>query len=399
MPWSEVSQTDEKRFFIKDYVTGSFTIVELAERYGISRKTAYKWIDRFHASGHAGLEDRSRRPRSSPTRIDEKIANRILELRRRHPQWGAKKLLWILEQRHPEVAWPARSTVCDLLKRSDMIKPRRRRSLPGHPGRPTTPMSAPNEIWCADYKGQFKTRDGIYCYPLTVSDGFSRYLLGCKGLLTTAHEVAKPVFRRLFNEYGLPRIIRTDNGVPFATTALSRLSMLSVWWIRLGIYPELIEPGHPEQNGRHERMHRTLKAHTARPPASSLRSQQRRFDDFRIEYNDLRPHEALRMATPASVYAPSPRALPSRLPDIAYPEHFELRYVSANGGMRFNYKWVNVSHVLKGEYVGLEEVGDGVWDVYFGIVRLGWFDERNYRLVDAMGKGGRNNRVSPMSLD
>lgn len=399
MPWSEVSPTDEKRFFIKDYLAGSFTMSELAARYGVSRKTAYKWVDRFEQLGYAGLGDRSRRPATSPTRVDETIAARILELRRRHPRWGAKKLLHILHQRNPQVAWPARSTVCDLLKRHDMIQPRRRRAFPGHPGRPTTPMTAPNAVWCADYKGQFKTRDGIYCYPLTVSDGYSRYLLGCQGLLTTAHEAAKPVFRRLFADHGLPAIIRTDNGVPFATNALSRLSMLSVWWIRLGIYPELIEPGHPEQNGRHERMHRTLKAETARPPATSMRSQQRRFNRFRTEYNEIRPHEALGMATPASIYTTSPRQYPSRLPEIVYPDHFELRYVSANGGIRFNHRWINVSHVLKGEHVGLEEVGDGLWDLYFGPLRLGWFDERNYRLIDAMGKSGRNNRVSPMSSD
>lgn len=399
MLWNEVSPMDEKRFFIKDYLAGSFSTVELASRYGISRKTAYKWIERFGERGQAGLEDLSRRPHSSRARTDETITAKILELRRRHPLWGAKKLLHVLAQRQPRIDWPARSTVCDLLRREGLVASKRRRSFPGHPGRLTTPMTEPNEIWCADYKGQFKTRDGTYCYPLTVTDGFSRYLLGCKGLYTTAHEVAKPVFRRLFGEYGMPLVIRTDNVVPFATNALSRLSMLSVWWTRLGIYPELIEPAHPEQNGRHERMHRTLKAHTARPPASSMRSQQRRFDAFKHEYNELRPHEGLGMATSATVYRPSPREFPSRLPEIIYPNHFELRYVSANGGIRFNYRWVNVSHVLKGEYVGLEEVGDGVWDAYFGAVRLGWFDERSYRLIDAMGKGGRNSRVSPMSSD
>jgi transposase InsO family protein len=381
----------EKRFFIKDSVEGSFTITELAERYGVSRKTAYKWIGRYVEDGFAGLDDRSRRPHTSPTRIDQAITSEVLKLRKRHPLWGPKKLLEVLHRRRSEVDWPARSTVADLLRRNDMIKSKRRRAFPGHPGRPTTPMTKPNDVWCADYKGQFRTRDGIYCYPLTVTDGRSRYLLGCQGLLTTAHVVTKPVFRRLFGEYGLPLIIRTDNGPPFATTALSRLSMLSVWWIRLGIYPELIEPGHPEQNGRHERMHRTLKAHTARPPAGNLSAQQRRFNLFRAEYNDERPHEALGMATPASIYVPSVLEYPSRLPELVYPDHYELRYVSANGGIRFNYQWVNVSHVLKGEYVGLEEVGDGVWDVYFGPVRLGWFDEQSYKLIDAMG---RDNRIT-----
>lgn len=392
---------EQKGFLIQDYARGRFTKAELSRRYGVSRKTVNKWIDRFEEEGKAGLADRSRRPHTSPTQTPEEIVEEILELRRRHPHWGAKKLLWILEQRQPDFDWPARSTVCDLLKRNDMVPKKTRRQYPGHAGRPMTPMNAANEIWCADFKGHFKTHDGIYCYPLTVSDGYSRFLLGCKGLDATAHEGAKPVFARLFREDGLPQVIRTDNGVPFATTALSRLSRLSVWWIRLGIYPELIEPGHPEQNGRHERMHRTLKLHTARPPASSMRAQQRRFDAFRIEYNEQRPHEALGQNTPASHYRASVRAMPERLPEIEYPPHLELRYVSNNGGIRFNWEWVNISHVLKHEYVGLEEVGDGVWDVYYGPLRLGQFDERHNKLEDALGRRARkvNRTVSLMSSD
>jgi len=389
---------DQKRFLIEDYIRGTFSMSELARRYGVSRKTTYKWITRFEEQGRTGLEDRSRRPVTSPTRTPQDVVDEIVQLRGRHPFWGAKKLLTILHARHPEVEWPSRSTVCDLLKRNDLISSKTRRRYPGHAGRPTTPMHAPNEIWCADFKGQFKTRDGIYCYPLTVTDGFSRYLLCCKGLPSTEHELAKPVFTRLFSEFGLPAVIRTDNGVPFATTALSRLSRLSVWWIRLGIYPELIEPGHPEQNGRHERMHRTLKQHTARPASASLRSQQRRFDQFRTEYNEQRPHEALGQATPSSLYRRSEREMPARLHEIDYPPHLELRLVSANGGIRFNWRRVNISHVLKHQYVGLEEVGDGVWDVYFGTLRLGQFDERHYKLEDALGRRARK-RMSPMSSD
>lgn len=271
---------DQKKFLIDDYINGDFTVAELGPRFGVSRKTAYKWISRFEEQGNTGLIDQSRRPLSSPTRTPDEITQVILELRRRHPLWGAKKLLWLLAERHPQVQWPARSTVCDLLKRHGMVSSKKRRSYPGHPGRPTTPFAGPNDIWCADFKGEFKTQDGIYCYPLTVTDGYSRYLLGCKALDSTSHDGAKPVLQRVFKEFGLPQVIRTDNGPPFATSALSRLSRLSVWWIRLGIYPELIEPGHPEQNGRHERMHRTLKLHTAKPPAASHRSQQRRFDEI-----------------------------------------------------------------------------------------------------------------------
>jgi hypothetical protein len=260
-------------------------------------------------------------------------------------------------------------------------------------------MTEPNEIWTADFKGQFRTRDGQYCFPLTVVDGFSRYLLACQGLRSTAISLSRPVFQRLFEEYGLPRIIRTDNGVPFATTALGRLSLLSVWWIRLGIYPELIEPAHPEQNGRHERMHRTLKAETTRPVAGNLQAQQRRFNRFVDEYNLERPHEALGQETPASVYRPLQlRKLPRKLPQLEYPGHFELRLVSRNSGIRWRKHWVCVTETLAGEYVGLEEIDDGFWDVYFGPVRLGRLDERTLRIEDHKGRTIRKT-VSPMYPD
>jgi transposase InsO family protein len=300
---------DQKRLFIQDYVRGSFAMAELCRRYGISRPTGYKWVKRFEAAGPPGLEEQSRRPTGCSHETAIEITEAILELRRRHPYWVAKKLLAILGRRHSKVAWPARSNVCDLLSRHAMIDKKRRRAYPGHPGKPTQSMDAPNDTWCVDYKGQFKTADGIYCYPLTVTDGCTRYLLGCQGLRSTAHSGAKLVFRGLFKEFGLPKIIRSDNGVPFATTAIGRLSRLSIWWIRLGIYPELIEPGHPEQNGRHERMHKTLKQQTTRPPANTLRGQQRRFDRFRKEFNEERPHEALGQLTPASRYKRSPNQM------------------------------------------------------------------------------------------
>jgi hypothetical protein len=259
-------------------------------------------------------------------------------------------------------------------------------------------MDEPNSVWTADFKGHFRMKDGEYCYPLTVEDGFSRYLLGCQGLRSTAIALARPVFVRLFKTYGLPRIIRTDNGVPFATTALGRLSTLSVWWIRLGIGIELIEPAHPEQNGRHERMHRTLKAETARPPRGNLAAQQACFNLFREEYNEERPHEALGQDTPASHYQRSPRELPRTLPEIEYPAHYELRYVSANGGIRWKSHWVPVTHTLAGEFVGLEEVGDGIWDVHFGPVHLGRLDEETMLIQDHLGRWLRR-KVSAMSPD
>lgn len=377
---------DQRTQFIADHLRETQTITELCDRYGVSRKTGYKWIDRYLRLGSAGLEDLSRRPHRAPNQTADEIVAAILEARQRHPGWGGKKLRVLLQRRHPRWTLPGRSTVCDILRRHGLVPTCRSRRRLGHPGKPTTFMGAPNAVWCADYKGQFKTGDGRYCYPLTVTDGFSRYLLGCQGLGSTAGAEAQPVFTRLFKEYGLPLRIRTDNGVPFATTTLARLSTLSAWWVRLGILPEFIEPGRPDQNGRHERMHRTLKAATTRPAAGSLGAQQRRFNAFREEFNHVRPHEALEQQTPAACYHPSPRPMPDRLPPLAYPDRFEMRYVSANGGIRWNHRWVNVSTVCVGQYVGLEEIDDGIWNVYFGPLRLGRLLERHMRIEDAYGR-------------
>lgn len=377
---------DQKTQFIADYLRGTLSFTELCQLYGISRKTGYKWVDRYLHQGPAGLEEQSRRPRKSPHQTSPEIVAAIIEVRQRHPTWGAKKLLAIVQKRHPTWLLPCRSTVCDILKRHELVPKKPRRRHIGHPGKPHSQILAPNDTWSADFKGQFKTGDGIYCYPLTVTDGFSRYLLGCQALYSTAVATAKPVFTRLFKEYGLPKRIRTDNGVPFATNTLARLSSLSAWWIRLGILPELIEPGKPQQNGRHERMHRTLKAEATRPPAGNLAAQQRKFNCFRAEFNNVRPHEALDQETPASVYEASPREMPSRLPPLEYPDRFEVRYVSANGGIRWNCDWVNVSIVCAGEYVGLEEIDDGLWNVYFGPLKIGRLHEKHMRIEDEYGR-------------
>jgi transposase InsO family protein len=291
-----------------------------------------------------------------------------------------------VHKRHPHWNLPHRSTVCDILSRHGMVPKKRKRRRIGHPGKPTSSILAANDLWSADFKGQFKTGDGHYCYPLTVTDSFSRYLLGCQGLHSTSVEEAKPVFTRLFKEYGLPKRIRTDNGVPFATTTLARLSRLSAWWVRLGVMPEFIEPGKPQQNGRHERMHLTLKDETTRPPAHSLTAQQRKFNRFLDEFNHERPHEALDQQTPASCYERSTREMPSKLKPFVYPDRFEVRYVSGNGGIRWNRDWVNVSTVCIGEYVGLEEIDNGIWTVYFGPLKLGRLNERHMRIEDQYGK-------------
>jgi transposase InsO family protein len=380
---------DQRTQFIADFLRETLSVTELCQFYGVSRKTAYKWIDRYLRLGPAGLEERTRRPRHSPNETAPEIVQALLESRRRHPSWGGKKLLAIVHKRYPRWDLPSRSTVCDIMKRHGMVPKARHRRHIGHPGKPTSSILAPNDLWTADFKGQFKTGDGLYCYPLTVADGFSRFLLGCQALLSTETAGAKPVFKRLFQEYGLPKRIRTDNGAPFATNSLARLSTLSAWWVRLGVLPELIEPGKPQQNGRHERMHKTLKAEATRPPAGNLQAQQRRFNRFRSEFNHVRPHEALDQETPASVYEPSPRPMPKKLPPLEYPDRFEVRYVSANGGIRWNSHWVNVSIVCAGEYVGLEEIDDGIWNVFFGPLKIGRLHERHMRIEDEYGRLNR----------
>ena len=386
MPWRETRPMDQRMQFIADYLRQSLSMTELCELYGVSRKTGYKWIERYLAQGPQGLEDQSRRPGSHPNQTPEEIVEAVVQVRQRHPTWGGKKILTVLEKRHAEWALPARSTVCEILNRKGLVPKKRRRRVIGHPGKPSSQVLVPNDLWCVDFKGQFKTGDGIYCYPLTVTDDYSRYLLGCQGLTGTSVAEAKPVFARLFKEYGLPTRIRSDNGVPFATTTLARLSALSAWWVRLGILPELIEPGKPQQNGRHERMHKTLKAEATRPPGANRQAQQRKFNHFRQEFNEERPHEALDMATPGSIYVPSRREMPDRLPPLEYPDRFEVRYVSGNGGIRWNKGWVNVSSTCIGEYVGLEEIDDGVWNVYFGPLKLGRLLERHMRIEDEYGR-------------
>jgi len=392
MPWRDTSLMDQKTQFIADVLRGTLSVVELCDSYGISRKTAYKWIDRYLKEGPGALLERSRRPENSPNSTPPELVQAIIEARRHHPSWGAKKLLKILRDKHPRWPWPQRTAVCDILKRSGLIAKKRRRRAIGHPGKPTTIVTAPNDLWCADYKGQFKTGDGRYCFPLTVTDHFSRYILGCHGLLNTSVADAKPVFTRLFREFGLPKRIRTDNGVPFATHTLARLSRLSAWWVRLGVMPEFIEPGKPQQNGRHERMHKTLKAETARPPRATLLAQQRRFNAFITEFNEERPHEALDLQTPDSLYDVSPRPMPARVPRLEYPDRFETRYVSANGGIRWNSQWVCVSTVCAGEYVGLEEIDNEIWNVYFGSLKLGRLLERHMQIEDAYGRLKRHDR-------
>lgn len=381
MPWEERTRMDQRMRFVAALSSCRYTMSELCREFGISRKTGYKWARRYGREGVEGLRDRSRAPRSCPHRTDARCEQALVEARRAHPRWGPKKLLVGLRKRHPDWPWPAPSTAGQILKRRGLVKPRRRRRRRPAPTKPDLHVERPNEMWTADFKGEFRMGNTELCYPLTVADRQTRYLLGCEGRSSIAHTHARPVFERLFAEYGLPAKILTDSGPPFGhPNSVRRLSRLAVWWIRLGIEPLLIEPGHPEQNGRHERMHRTLKAETARPPAEDPRRQQRAFDRFRHEYNEDRPHEALGMRPPAELYEPSTQAYPEPAPEVTYPGHFELRRVRSKGEIKWQGQLLFLSQVLHRQTVGLEEVDDRLWSVYFGPVLLGRYDERDRSL-------------------
>jgi transposase InsO family protein len=364
----------ERVKFIGAYLEHEANFSDLCLDFGISRKTGYKWVRRYEASGAAALEESSRAPHSHPNAVVADVVQMILTIRRRHPRWGPRKVRVVLKRQQPRVALPAASTIGDILKRNGLVRPRRRvrRSSP-YVDR-LRQYDAPNAVWCGDFKGCFSigsVRGGERCHPLTISDGYSRFLLRCRGLRRPLTQHARRVFESAFCEYGLPRAIRTDNGPPFSTLAPGGLSRLSVWWIRLGIRPERIMPGRPEQNGRHERMHRTLKAETARPPRSSFKAQQRAFDRFQVEYNQERPHEALGQEVPASLYRPSLRPYPRVLPEPEYPRHFETRVAYPNGVITFGTTQWYVSNCLAGERIGLEPCDDGRWRVHFGWVPIG----------------------------
>jgi putative transposase len=382
MPWTQASAPDMRLQFIADYHRSLFSFADLCRRYGISRKTGYKWVERYQREGPTGLLDRTHRTRACPHATPAPVCDALLELRRKFPTWGAEKLLTLLSEAQPSWPLPSISTAHEILKRGGLVKRRRRRTHFDHPGRPATVATEPNAIWTTDFKGEFRNRDHRYCYPLTVLDLYSRFLLDCRALPNTSARLSRPVFEKLFREYGLPLRIRSDNGSPFAAHSRGRLSRLSVWWVRLGIVPELIQPAKPQQNGAHERMHRTLKGEATRPPKKNLRAQQRRFDEFRNTYNTVRPHKALHQKRPANLYQPSPRPFPKRLPPLEYPDHFEVRRVSANSCIRWKGQALSVSAVLAGEHVALEAVDNDLWDLYFGPVRLGRLDDRTFTITD-----------------
>ena len=394
MPWKECSVMDERLRFVSRLLDGE-AMTEACREFGISRKTGYKIFNRYKEHGLEALSDRSRRPVRYANQLPPQIESLIVGLKRDRPHWGARKIRELLVRRlDGDLRVPARSTIHAVLHRHGLVKP------PGRPRRRAsgTPLSAgasPNDLWCADFKGEFKLGNGRYCYPLTVTDHASRFLLLCEALESTREDLTVTAFQQLFQERGLPRAIRSDNGVPFASpNALFNLSKLSVWWLRLGIAIERIKPGHPQQNGRHERMHLTLKTETTRPPGMNSLQQQARFDAFVSEFNDERPHEALAMKCPADVYSDSPR--PYRgLPELTYPLHDREVLVTACGRVCLHRKRINVSTVLAGQRLGIKEVDDGIWIVSFMRYDLGYFDLEQKTLQPLDNPFGPG--LSPMS--
>lgn len=381
MPWKETHVMDQKIKMIGNWLSGEYSITELSRIHEVSRKTLYKWIERYEADRDGGLQERSRRPLRMPRATPAELVAEILASKSRHEHWGPRKLLAWLRSHQPEESWPASSTMSLILKRHGMVHVRRKRHHTPPYSQPFLKSNQPNEVWCADFKGQFRLGAGGLCYPLTLTDSYSRYLLGCWGLEHPAYSPTRSYFELAFREYGLPSAIRTDNGVPFASVGLGGLSSLAVWFIKLGICPERIDKGHPEQNGRHERMHRTLKSEAISPSRKNMKEQQRVFDRFRASYNDDRPHEALGQRTPASIYRSSAREYPAKLPGAEYPENFSVRQMKRGGGFKWRNHELYLSQALSGELIGLKEIDTGLRKIYFSFYPVGILDERTMRIT------------------
>ena len=376
MPWKETNVDEEKIKFIAEYKNGGWSMTDLCKEFGIDRSTGYKYIRRFNEQGLEGLKEQSRAPKNQPNAVREKLVELILEARDKKPGWGPEKLLCSLEARYPSIEdWPSITTVGRILKKNGRIKKKKRRRTKNTTVYPLSHVIEPNDVWCTDFKGYFTVGNGKRCDPLTIADAYSRYLLACKITSKTNTENVQDVFTEVFREYGLPEAIRSDNGSPFAATrALGGLSRLSVWWMKLGIRLERIRPGNPQENGRHERMHLTLKQETALPPRSSLKSQQKAFDAFIQEYNYERPHGGLKNRFPGEFYKPSKREFPEKIPEMAYPTSYEVERVSDEGNIRYGIHRVFIASALRGELIGLEEISDRHRRIHFSNATLGVLD-------------------------
>lgn len=378
MPWRELKPMDLKVMFIADYLSGRLNFSQLCAAHSISRKTGYKWVARYNADSVNGLSECSRKRHSQAQAVPFAVKEAILELRGQGQTTpGPKKIQTALIERFPDQSPPSKTTIYNVLKKAGLVTPRRLRQRVAIYPKPLQKADLPNQLWSADYKGQYLTGEGVWCYPLTVMDHASRFLLACESMPSTTFKDAKATFERLFRTYGMPERIRTDNGVPFASSGRAGLSQLSIWWLRLGIIPERIQPGRPEQNGRHERMHRTLKSTLPRPPEIEWGAQQKHFDLFMQHYNHERFHEALGQRTPGSCYISSSRLYPEKLPEMRYPSHIEAYVVDSCGVVNKGRLRIYVGYVLKREIVGLDNISEGIWDVIFGPVVLGRFDEKD----------------------
>lgn len=383
MPWKETNPMTEKMKFIVAWESGKYSHSELCRLNNISRKTGYKWISRFEEYGIQGLEDHSRAHHAHPFETSREITRILLDLKHRYPNWGPKKIKDWLELEKPTERWPATSTIGEIFKKHGLVKSKKHRKKSSRYSEPFVTCDAPNRVWSADFKGQFKVASGELCYPLTITDNYSRYILGCHGLTGTKGLPTKKYFERIFKKYGLPDAIRTDNGVPFASVGIGGLSRLSIWWLKLGITPERIAPGNPQQNGRHERMHRTLKQEVASPPKKSMRAQQMALTRFKEEFNNERPHEGIGRRRPKDVYRYSLRKYPTKLPEVEYDSDFEVRRIRSNGQIRWKGKLIFVSELLYREPVGLKAIEEDVWQLYYATVNLGTLDARQGKVIPA----------------
>lgn len=365
MPWERMEPMDQRMRFVIAHQQELYSMRELCDRFGIAPKTGYKWLARYAHDGVAGLQDRARAPLSCPHRTPPELETRLLECKRQHPTWGSSKIRRKLQDQDPTQPWPAPSTIDGLFRRHGLTQRRSSRPRPQRGGAPPLTTTAPNEVWTADFKGEFRLRNGRMCYPLTVQDAHSRFLLACVALPDRRTERVLPIFTELFQRYGLPQALRTDNGAPFGSPGLGGHSRLSIFCLQLGIQPQRITPGRPTENARHERMHRTLKAETTRPPGEDFPQQQEAFDRFRTEFNELRPHAALGLETPARVYQRADREYPAELPAPRYPAYYEVRRVNHAGRFYFHGQSRFLTEVLIDQHIGLTEVEDGIWSIYF----------------------------------
>lgn len=385
MPWKETDPVRERDSFVRLAESGRYSFSDLCDLFGISRKTGYKRLRLYRKFGVDGLTNQSRAAHTHPNATPAEICDRILRVKRMHPSWGPQTILEYLRSLAATISWPATSTAAQILDRAGLVKKRIKRHPCSAPPRPEVgPIEEPNEVWNIDFMGQFRTGDGSLCYALTTTDTYTRALLLCRAFHHPTYQNTQRELEACFRQYGLPLAIRSDNGEPFVSyRSPAGLSRLGVWLTKLGIRRIRTRPGCPQDNGLHERMHRTLRGATARPAAGSLAAQQRRFNAFVVEYNQTRPHRALDGRTPQSLYTRSPRPFPKALSPIEYPGHYEPRIVRANGQLLWKSKLIFLSEVFASERVGLEEIADGTWRIYFGPILLGLLDERRRKIIPA----------------